>query len=90
MARTPGMAPLRVEFDRDVCIGMFNCVHEYDAFEEDTDAGKADLAGAEQMDDRTFALAVAEDEAFDAKMAARVCPVDAIAVYDEDGEQLVP
>ncbi|MEF8774248.1 MAG: ferredoxin [Halobacteriales archaeon] len=84
------MAPLRVEFDRDVCIGMFNCVHEHDAFEEDADAGKADLAGADEVGDGTFVLTVADEEAFEAKMAARVCPVDAIAVYDEDGEQLVP
>lgn len=80
---------LRIEFDRDTCIGMFNCVAEYDAFEKDTDAGKADLAGAERVDEHTFVVEVPDGEAFDAKMAARVCPVDAITVF-EDGEQVVP
>ena len=35
---------MRIEFDRDTCIGMFQCVAEWDAFERDEDAGKAILA----------------------------------------------
>ena len=41
---------MRVRFDRDTCIGMFQCTAEWDAFEEDTDAGKADLAGSEEVE----------------------------------------
>ncbi|CQH62360.1 ferredoxin (4Fe-4S) [Halobacterium hubeiense] len=80
---------MRVEFDRDVCIGMFQCVAEWDAFEEDTDAGKAVLRDSEEVEDGVFAREVPEDAELDAKFAARSCPVDAIAVYDEDGEQVV-
>jgi ferredoxin len=81
---------MRIEFDRDTCIGMFQCVEEWDAFERDEDAGKADLAGAEEVDADLFAREVPDDAELDAKFAARTCPVDAIAVFDDDGEQLIP
>jgi ferredoxin len=80
---------MRVEYDRDTCIGMFQCVAEWEAFEEDTDAGKAVLVGADQDGER-FVREVPEGDELDAKFAARACPVDAIAVYDDDGEQLIP
>jgi len=81
---------MRIEYDRDTCTGMFQCVHEWDAFEENRDAGKAELADAEETEEDVFVREVPEDAEFDAKMAARVCPVEAITVYDEDGEQIVP
>jgi ferredoxin len=81
---------MRVEFDRQTCIGMFQCVEAWDAFERDEDAGKADLAGADETDPDLFVREVPPEDELDAKFAARACPVDAIAVYDEDGEQLVP
>jgi ferredoxin len=81
---------MRIEFDRDTCIGMFQCTAEWDAFEKDTDAGKADLAGSEEDEDGVFVREVPDGEELDAKFAARSCPVDAIAVYDDDGEQLIP
>jgi ferredoxin len=80
---------MHVEFDRDTCIGMYQCVAEYDAFEKNPDEGKADLAGAEEVEPDLFELAVPEGAALDAEMAARACPVDAIALYDDDGEQVV-
>lgn len=73
-----------MEYDRDVCIGMFQCVAQWDAFERDEDAGKADLADSEEGEDDVFVREVPEGEEFDAKMAARSCPVDAIRVYDGD------
>ena len=79
---------MHVEFDRDTCIGMFQCVAEWDGFEEDEDAGKADLAGAEEVEDDLYRVEVPDGEEFDAEMAARSCPVDAIALYD-DGDQVV-
>ena len=83
---------MRIEYDRDTCIGMFQCVAEWNAFEEDQDAGKAVLAGAEQSEDDPDVMVreVPEDAELDAKFAARSCPVEAITVYDDDGEQLVP
>jgi ferredoxin len=81
---------MRIEYDRDTCIGMFQCVAEWDAFSKDEDAGKAVLAESEEVEDGTFAREVPDDAELDAKFAARVCPVDAITVYDDDGEQLVP
>jgi ferredoxin len=81
---------MRVEYDYDTCIGMFQCVAEWDAFERDEDAGKAELAAGEETDDGVFVREVPGDAELDAKFAARACPVDAITVYDDDGEQLVP
>ena len=81
---------MRIEYDRDTCTGMFQCIHEWAAFEQDLDAGKAVLDGAEEVEPDRFVREVPEADAFEAKMAARVCPVEAITVYDDDGEQLIP
>jgi len=80
---------MRVEFDRDTCIGMFNCVAEWEKFVEDTDAGKATLVDGVERDPDLYVREVPDGEETRAKMAARVCPVDAISVYDGD-EQIVP
>ena len=80
---------MKIEFDRDTCIGMFQCVDEWDGFAKDMDDGKADLLDSEETDEDIFVAEVPEDEEFDAQYAARVCPVDAIRVYDDDGEQIV-
>ena len=81
---------MRVEFDRDTCIGMFQCTAEWDAFERDEDDGKADLVDSEEAEPDLFVREVPDGEEMDAKFAARACPVDAITVYDADGEQLIP
>jgi Ferredoxin len=81
---------MRIEFDRDTCIGMFQCVAEWDDFERDEDAGKAVLVDSEETESGLFAREVPDGEELDAKFAARSCPVDAITVYDDDGDQLVP
>jgi ferredoxin len=81
---------MRIEYDRDTCIGIYQCVDEWAKFEKDMDAGKAELVGAEEPEKGTFTLKVPDGEEFDAEMAARVCPVDAITLYDDDGEQMVP
>ncbi|PSQ44225.1 ferredoxin [Halobacteriales archaeon QS_9_68_42] len=79
---------MRVRFDCDTCIGMYRCVAEWNAFEKDTDDGKAGLAESEAVEPDLFERAVPADIELDATFAARVCPVDAIEGYD-DGEQLV-
>ena len=80
---------MKVRFDRDTCIGMFQCVAEWDAFQKDESAGKADLEESEEVDEDIFEREVPADAELDAKFAARACPVDAIEIYDDDGEQLV-
>ena len=80
---------MRIEYDRTTCIGMFQCVAEWDAFERDVDDGKADLVDAEEPEEGLFVREVPEDAELDAKFAARACPVDAIRVYDDDGELIV-
>ena len=80
---------MRIEFDRDTCIGMFQCVDEWDGFEEDMDAGKAVLVDGEEMEEDVYVAEVPDEEAFEAEFAARVCPVDAIRAYDDDGERIV-
>lgn len=80
---------MRIEFDRDACIGMYQCVDEWADFEKDMDAGKAHLVGGTESAG-VVTKPVPADEEFDAEMAARVCPVDAIALYDDDGDQIVP
>ena len=80
---------MRIEYDRDTCIGMFQCVDEWAGFQKDMDAGKAVLVEGEERAG-TFVREVPEDAEYEAEMAARVCPVDAIALYDDDGERIVP
>lgn len=80
---------MRIEYDRDTCIGMFQCVDEWDAFQKDMDAGKAVLEGADEVEEDLFVLEVPEGAELDAEFAARACPVDAIRLYDDDGEQIV-
>ncbi|WP_435161550.1 ferredoxin [Halorubrum sp. SY-15] len=78
-----------VEFDRDTCIGMYQCVAEWDAFEKNLNDGKADLVDGEESEPDVFVVDVPEGDELDAEFAARACPVDAIALYDDDGEQVV-
>ncbi|MFQ3320303.1 MAG: ferredoxin [Natronomonas sp.] len=79
---------MKVRYDRDTCIGMFQCVAEWDAFKENETAGKAELEGAEEVEEGIYEREVPDGAELDAKFAARACPVDAIEVY-EDGEQIV-
>ena len=81
---------MKVVFDRDTCTGIFNCVHEWEKFVEDRNAGKATLVGSEETEPDLYVREVPDGEESDAEMAARVCPVDAITIYDDEGEQLVP
>ena len=76
---------MRVRFDRETCIGMFQCVAEWDAFERDEDEGKADLDGGESIEQGVFEREIPGDAELDAKFAARACPVDVIEIYDDDG-----
>lgn len=78
-----------VEYERDTCIGMFQCVAEWDRFERDEDAGKAVLVDGQEEKEDLYVRQIPEDEEIDAKFAARTCPVDAIRVYDDDGKRVI-
>lgn len=81
---------MRIEYNRLACTGWFQCVQEWDAFEMNMAAGKANLDGGAETDDSVFVREVSEDEEAHARAAAEACPEDAIVLYDDDGEQLVP
>lgn len=81
---------MRVEYDRMTCAGWFQCVQEWDAFEMDVVAGKAKFEGSEKVEEDIFVRDVSGDLVEEAKAAAEACPVDAIKIYDDDGNQIVP
>lgn len=81
---------MKVEYDRRACTGWFQCVQEWDAFDMNMEAGKADLDGGTESDDGVFTLDVPTDAEADAKAAAESCPTDAITIYDDEGNQIVP
>ena len=82
---------MKIEFDEDTCIGMYQCVAAWgDGFEKDKDAGKAVLVEGEEREEKRYVREVPDGAELDAKFAARTCPVDAITIYDDDGEQLIP
>ncbi|MFB6070567.1 MAG: ferredoxin [Halanaeroarchaeum sp.] len=80
---------MQIRLDRNTCIGMFQCVAEWEeGFEKDEDEGKIDLLESEEVGEGVYEREVPDDAELDAKFAARACPVDAIEVW-EDGEQVV-
>lgn len=68
----------RIEIDRDLCIGAESCVViAPEVFEMDGE-NKAILKNPSGADDQTIL------------MSAQSCPVAAILLYDEEGNQLYP
>jgi ferredoxin len=69
---------LRIKIDRDLCVGFGDCVAEApDAF---------------KLDESGIVVFVAPDEVDRERLirASDVCPVDALTVWDESGNQIVP
>lgn len=81
---------MRVEYDRSACAGWYQCVQEWAAFEMDIADGKAVLEGGTESDDGVFVREVPKEAEEAAKAAAETCPVDAIELYDADGDRLTP
>jgi ferredoxin len=69
---------LRIVIDRDQCVGFGDCVTE--------------APEAFALDDETVAVFLEPSAVERARLlsACDACPVDAIAVYDERGRQIVP
>jgi len=87
-ALTRAMTRIRIEFDRETCIGAFVCVdQDPDHFEAAN--GKADLIGGEEIEPGIWELEEDMDEAKveEAVMAAKGCPVDVINVKDLDSDE---
>lgn len=68
---------LRIEIDRDLCVGFGDCVTESPGSFELDDEGIAVFTAPETADRQEFLDACA------------TCPVDAITVY-EDGVAIIP
>jgi ferredoxin len=80
---------MRIEYDRAICNGWFQCMQEWSEFEMNIEEGKADLDGAESRSNNTFVREVPEEAEAAARRAAESCPVDAIELYN-DGEKVGP
>ncbi len=68
----------KIEVDRDVCIGAAPCVTVAPGVFQLDEENKAIIVDAKGADDDTILL------------AAESCPVQAIKLFDEDGEQIYP
>ncbi len=84
------MVKLKIEYDKNGCIGAAACVSADPLRWKLDSSGKADLLGSSQQGD----LQVLEVETDDPELfvnAAKVCPVLIIKVIDKDtGEVLAP
>ena len=68
----------KIVVDRDLCIGAAPCVTVAPGVFQLDEENKAIIVDAKGADDDTILL------------AAESCPVQAIFLYDEDGEQIYP
>lgn len=68
----------KIVVDRDLCIGAGPCVTVAPGVFQLDDENKAYVLDAKAADDDTIML------------AAQACPVQAILLYDENGNQIYP
>ncbi len=73
------IAGLRVQIDRDLCVGFGDCV---------TEASEAFRLDEENV--AVFGSASDSVERDQLLRACEVCPVDALTVWNTDGKQIVP
>jgi ferredoxin len=78
MAEASAVNRIRIQVDRDLCYGFGDCVDS--------------LPNVFALDDEDVAIVLDPDAAAldDILIASQNCPVDAIFVIAEDGEQLAP
>ena len=69
---------MKVRVDRDLCIGVGNCVATAPTVFKLDKSNKAIVLKPESVDEETL------------MNAAESCPVDAIIIEDDDGNQLYP
>jgi ferredoxin len=68
----------KIEVDRDLCIGAAPCVSVAPGVFQMDDENKAYVVDPKAADDETILL------------AAQACPVQAIKIFDEEGNQVYP
>lgn len=84
---------MKVIIDRDKCIGAAPCIAVAPNVFELDDEGKAFVKDeAKNATDDDGKIRIKTDSADDEtiKTAAESCPVQAIIVYDDDGNQIFP
>ena len=69
---------MRVEIDREKCIGAADCVEEAPTVFKLDSFGKAIILDPKSVDDNRLLA------------AARSCPVEAISIFDDNGARLFP
>ena len=69
---------MKVTVDRDLCIGISNCVGVAPTVFQLDSSNKATVIDVTSVDAETLL------------MAAKSCPVNAIMVEDDDGHQIYP
>lgn len=70
---------LTVKIDRLICVGFGDCIEESPTAFRFDDEGIAEFTGEAETEDPSTLVE-----------ACRACPVDAITVFDPDGNQIVP
>ena len=81
------MAKFKVVLDRLSCIGAGAC--DDDEKWKLNDDGKVDLIGSSEKEGKQFELEIDEKDLDMFIASAQSCPVNAIHVYDENGDKLV-
>ena len=71
-------APLRVRVDREKCVSAGNCVVTAPTVFILDDDDKATLLAVDSVDEDTL------------RVAAELCPTEAIVLETDDGEQIFP
>ncbi len=86
------MPKLRIRVDRDVCIGAASCTIVSPSSFKIDDENKAVIIDPTDAAKTHHELELEVDEAKKQELvdAARSCPVAAIFVHDENGNQLYP
>ncbi len=80
----------QVVYDRKNCIGVLTCVAFHpERWQINQSDSKADLLGAKEEPSGTFILDFTEEELEKFKIAAEVCPVKVIKIFDvETGREV--
>ena len=80
---------MKIEFDRDTCIGMFQSVNEWDGLGKGLDAGKADLLNSKETDGDISSLKYPMARSSTPSTQLVSAQSMRFRVYDNNGEQII-